>query len=245
MSLSSTLIAESAGTNDRRNTPHLKMASKPAKPWLQSVDVVISVHRAHGKAPWMRSIEVPAVQVPGPVSLIRDMEHVRDQAVAEAIEKTMLPYLQNLLTEIHLRVGYECVGCGGTSRGAPRRVQLELEEIATSGDNTEGTIRWHKDIWACCDNSESKACYKTALKLKKQRESEVEAVKLECDKGRPFQVKYECSANCGVITFDREKDMKRCSGCKIAIYCSPECQKRDWKRHKEQCIPATRNKSGK
>ncbi|KAG6907577.1 hypothetical protein DXG01_008373 [Tephrocybe rancida] len=28
---------------------------------------------------------------------------------------------------------------------------------------------------------------------------------------------------------------KRCSGCKIAIYCSPECQRRDWGLHRNAC----------
>ncbi|CAL1705862.1 unnamed protein product [Somion occarium] len=32
--------------------------------------------------------------------------------------------------------------------------------------------------------------------------------------------------------------MMLCSRCKVTHYCSPECQKRDWKRHKkEPCLP--------
>ena len=32
---------------------------------------------------------------------------------------------------------------------------------------------------------------------------------------------------------------KRCSRCKTACYCSQECQKLDWKRHKPRCVPVT------
>lgn len=33
--------------------------------------------------------------------------------------------------------------------------------------------------------------------------------------------------------------MKRCSRCKRAWYCSKECQKKDWsERHKKECVPA-------
>ena len=45
---------------------------------------------------------------------------------------------------------------------------------------------------------------------------------------------------CGVCdgNSDREeatKNLKRCSGCYIARYCSRECQKRHFKDHKEVC----------
>ncbi|TCD71845.1 hypothetical protein EIP91_003188 [Steccherinum ochraceum] len=33
-------------------------------------------------------------------------------------------------------------------------------------------------------------------------------------------------------------DMRRCSRCAVTYYCSGECQKKDWKRHKkEPCLP--------
>lgn len=34
------------------------------------------------------------------------------------------------------------------------------------------------------------------------------------------------------------KDFKRCGRCRAVNYCSPDCQKADWKRHKEQCAAA-------
>ena len=36
---------------------------------------------------------------------------------------------------------------------------------------------------------------------------------------------------------DKEGNMKRCSRCQHAFYCSKSCQKRHWKRHKPNCIP--------
>ena len=31
-------------------------------------------------------------------------------------------------------------------------------------------------------------------------------------------------------------DMKRCSACMVARYCSPACQRRDWAQHKKYCV---------
>lgn len=30
-------------------------------------------------------------------------------------------------------------------------------------------------------------------------------------------------------------EFKRCSACKITFYCSKECQRKDWDRHKQEC----------
>ena len=38
---------------------------------------------------------------------------------------------------------------------------------------------------------------------------------------------------CGV----KRRRMKYCSGCKVATYCSKECQIKDWKAHKKRCDP--------
>ena len=29
--------------------------------------------------------------------------------------------------------------------------------------------------------------------------------------------------------------LRRCGGCKVALYCSRECQRNDWKKHKKTC----------
>ena len=40
--------------------------------------------------------------------------------------------------------------------------------------------------------------------------------------------------------------MKKCSVCKLARYCTEECQLKDWKEHKKSCKPkaAARKKEG-
>jgi len=41
----------------------------------------------------------------------------------------------------------------------------------------------------------------------------------------------------GVTNDKAEVGFKRCSRCKLAVYCSGECQKADWKRHKKgECL---------
>ncbi|EON63549.1 hypothetical protein W97_02777 [Coniosporium apollinis CBS 100218] len=37
---------------------------------------------------------------------------------------------------------------------------------------------------------------------------------------------------------ETELELKRCGKCKVVLYCSPECQKADWKTHKRFCRPA-------
>ena len=39
--------------------------------------------------------------------------------------------------------------------------------------------------------------------------------------------------NCKI--FFREQQIKRCSRCKLARYCSVECQKNNWNSHKPLC----------
>ena len=43
-----------------------------------------------------------------------------------------------------------------------------------------------------------------------------------------------CSAgNCGLAA------LHQCSKCKFAGYCSKECQKKHWRKHKNECLPCT------
>lgn len=44
---------------------------------------------------------------------------------------------------------------------------------------------------------------------------------------------YETCHMCGKP--DVQGEFKRCKGCMVLIYCSPQCQKRDWKKHGQGC----------
>lgn len=46
----------------------------------------------------------------------------------------------------------------------------------------------------------------------------------------PNQCRY-----CDRIPNDDSDKLLRCSACKVVKYCDRECQKRDWKFHKEGC----------
>lgn len=46
-------------------------------------------------------------------------------------------------------------------------------------------------------------------------------------------LQYCCSCKTGGTP---EHQLKRCTGCGNAAYCSKECQMQDWKRHKKECL---------
>lgn len=45
--------------------------------------------------------------------------------------------------------------------------------------------------------------------------------------------------SCGLTSSNAKADMKRCSVCKKAYYCSVACQRVDFPKHKLYCTPAT------
>jgi hypothetical protein len=51
-----------------------------------------------------------------------------------------------------------------------------------------------------------------------------------------------CCRTCGAASKPSGKALSLCSGCRGAAYCSPACQKADWKAHKRDC--AIRFKAG-
>lgn len=36
-------------------------------------------------------------------------------------------------------------------------------------------------------------------------------------------------------------DLRKCSGCKFFVYCSADCQKKDWRLHKNECLSCKRH----
>ncbi|KAJ8107080.1 hypothetical protein OPT61_g9112 [Boeremia exigua] len=49
------------------------------------------------------------------------------------------------------------------------------------------------------------------------------------------QPKKEGCLKCGAATTKAGNSLLKCAKCKAAQYCSPDCQKKDWKKHKQIC----------
>lgn len=47
---------------------------------------------------------------------------------------------------------------------------------------------------------------------------------------------FEGCTNCGDIDYKRAKEMKYCVKCRKVCYCSRDCQKQHWPRHKQNCF---------
>lgn len=49
-----------------------------------------------------------------------------------------------------------------------------------------------------------------------------------------MEVDFQTSLQCGYCQ-KYSKDIKKCSRCKLVLYCNQECQKKHWNLHKENC----------
>ncbi|KAJ7917971.1 hypothetical protein B0H13DRAFT_1449209, partial [Mycena leptocephala] len=55
---------------------------------------------------------------------------------------------------------------------------------------------------------------------------------------RKGQEKFPMSSSCAVCHNEADesrKNLKQCAKCELTRYCSVDCQRTDWKRHKECC----------
>ena len=50
--------------------------------------------------------------------------------------------------------------------------------------------------------------------------------------------------HCGKVPTDMEPHLRRCGGCNLAKYCSPDCQRADWTQHKGVCTRASTQGGG-
>jgi hypothetical protein len=74
-------------------------------------------------------------------------------------------------------------------------------------------------------------------KLKSSKDKNVAAFAgIVYDKILVFQKKIEgIKGKCHRAGCENRGDFKKCGNCKAVCYCGPECQKKDWKRHKVEC----------
>ncbi|KAI9011606.1 hypothetical protein DFJ74DRAFT_684072 [Hyaloraphidium curvatum] len=82
------------------------------------------------------------------------------------------------------------------------------------------------DIWPSCSDAH---CLRSLMKLMNKDARD----RLEAD---PKSMTPRCY-QCGFSPEGGQASMKRCSRCKIACYCSVECQRAAWPSHKKMCRP--------
>ncbi len=63
----------------------------------------------------------------------------------------------------------------------------------------------------------------------------VEKEKVGADFSKSIYIKRFRRCQYGKCAKDPVKSAKKCSGCKLVRYCSPECQIADWPTHKQSC----------
>ncbi|KAI0886802.1 uncharacterized protein GGS22DRAFT_117733 [Annulohypoxylon maeteangense] len=59
---------------------------------------------------------------------------------------------------------------------------------------------------------------------------------LKTQDGSDFNHIDKCR-NCNATNNKQGGDLLKCSRCKEVFYCSPECQRKDWKKHRMECKP--------
>jgi len=70
-----------------------------------------------------------------------------------------------------------------------------------------------------------------------------QAAKAEVKKEEERQLKRAARV-CQLCGKEAGKSWKKCSICRLGRYCSEECQRADWKKHKKSCKKAAARKEG-
>ncbi|PBL00332.1 hypothetical protein ARMGADRAFT_956095 [Armillaria gallica] len=94
------------------------------------------------------------------------------------------------------------------------QTKLTVKPVVDKDGNTHA-------FWSF-EDSKIKDMYDDSVPTKKERRENLDNVTVSCD---------HCEKTL------RRADIKVCSRCKNARYCSPECQKSHWRKHKADCGP--------
>ncbi|KAK9235423.1 zinc finger, MYND-type [Lipomyces kononenkoae] len=61
--------------------------------------------------------------------------------------------------------------------------------------------------------------------------------------GEQDPIAEEACLNCRKSAISLNQPLKRCGNCRVAMYCSQDCQKANWKSHKRQCASSTQKQA--
>jgi hypothetical protein len=107
------------------------------------------------------------------------------------------------------------------------------------GFDESNTPYMKREISTYCWKTKGHECRET---VRKQQESHCKTVgiakqaELEAEGLKVDLAFYKPCVGCGTRSTESKRDYKRCSRCKIAIYCSEACQRKDWPHHRGFCF---------
>merc|ERR1712098_665312 len=101
------------------------------------------------------------------------------------------------------------------------------ETLLDNGANINATDNFGRTPRILAAYFEEKDMYEFLIKK--------EAEQLSTDRSGKTAEEFLFQNLCSGCNVHFKEKLKFCSRCRNVYYCSPECQKRDWKRHKADC----------
>lgn len=209
-----------------------KMGSYFSKPLTEKGYVKLIIHRSGDKTPEQLEADV---QVPS----FRDQLEIPGTNTYDLFKSAFAPHLEHLY-ESRAQQGppFECVGCGSTAND-----QSFVSCWLPREDPLTKTLGMSREMWTFCTRVKGDACREYARRLMKENLEQVQkqVAQRHGPDAKVGQKKFTPCCACGKRTLKPQQDFRRCSRCKIAMYCSHECQVADWPKHKKICLPPCKN----